>query len=156
MRALRERVNSGVGPTRAVDPDALIAHTLEGALEIILSRVAMRLALPSRKLASVVRDDQFQASRHPCSPPHLFSSCRFVASIEISLQNYLRRYLIDIAAGRARFLSRFAQRPVCRHCRQPLVPCDDRARQIRAKLFHELQGFGRSGTDPALDRKSVV
>src|SRR5437879_7378070 len=139
MRALRERVNSGVGPTRAVDPDALIAHTLEGALEIILSRVAMRLALPSRKLASVVRDDQFQASRHSCLPPHLFSSCRFVASIEISLQNHLRRYLIHIAAARARFPSRFAPRPLCRHPRQPLVPRHNLARHIRAAPSTELQ-----------------
>src|SRR5438445_9871758 len=122
MGALRERVHSGVGPTSAVDPDALTSDTLKGALEMILNRVAMRLALPSRKLASVVRDDQFQASRHSCSPPRLFSSCRFLASIEISLQNHLRRYLIDITAGRSRFLSCFAQRPVRPPPRHPLAP----------------------------------
>src|SRR5713226_2985041 len=149
MGALRERVNSGVGPTSAVDPDALTADTLEGALEMILNRVAMRLALPSRKLASVVRDDQFQASRHSCSPWHFFGSRRFVAPIEISLQNHLRRYLIDIAAGRARFLSCFAQRPVGRYRRQPFIPRDDCAGQIRAKFFHELKRFSCGSTDRA-------
>src|SRR6266446_8897307 len=122
MCALRERVNCGVGSTSAVDPDALTADTLEGALEMILNRIAMRLALPSRKLTSVVSNDQFQALRHSCSPRHFFSSCRFLAPIEISLQDHLCRYLIDIAAGRARFFSRFSQRPVGRHRCQPFIP----------------------------------
>jgi hypothetical protein len=65
------------------------------------------------------------------------------------LQNHLRRYLIDIAASRARFLSCFSQRPVGCHRRQPFIPSDDRARQICAKLFYELKRFGRGSTDRA-------
>jgi hypothetical protein len=57
MGALRERVSSGISPTSAVDPEILTADTLEGAFEVILDRVPMGLALPSGKLASVVRND---------------------------------------------------------------------------------------------------
>src|SRR5207237_7958511 len=78
-----------------------------------------------------------------------FYICRFLAPIEIALQNHLSRYLIDIAASGARFLSRFSQRPVGRHSRQPLIPCDDRAGQICPELFYEVKCFNRGSTDRA-------
>jgi hypothetical protein len=47
-----------------VNAHSVTADTLEHALELILNGVAMRLALPTRKLRAVVGNDQFQPSRH--------------------------------------------------------------------------------------------
>ena len=85
MCALRECVDSSVGPARAVNAHALAGHTLESALDMILNRVAMGLALPSCKPRSVVGDDQFQPLRHPSSPRHFFDRRSLSLPIEISL-----------------------------------------------------------------------
>ena len=64
VRALRERVNTGVRSSGAVNAHSLPVIALKGALEMILHRVAMRLALPAGEWCAVVSDDYFQSSRH--------------------------------------------------------------------------------------------
>ncbi len=63
MRALPEGVDSGVGPSRAVDPDLFAGDILERAFDPILDGFAAGLALPSAKGGSVIRDDHFQPPR---------------------------------------------------------------------------------------------
>ena len=58
-------MDAGIGPAGAVNTRALASHLTKSALNMILNRVAVRLALPARKLASVVGDDQLQPPRHP-------------------------------------------------------------------------------------------
>jgi hypothetical protein len=64
MGALCESVDSSIRSSGSVNAHRLAADALERALEVILNRVAMCLALPTCKLRSVVGNDQFQASRH--------------------------------------------------------------------------------------------
>src|SRR4029077_3767812 len=69
------------------------------------------------------------------------------AAIQITLQNHLRRHLIDVAAGVPSFLAGVAQCPGGCDRRESLVPCDDGAGENRPQLFHELQHLGRSSSD---------
>ena len=64
MRALRERVDAGVRSSSAVNAHSSAGEALKRALEMILHRVAMRLALPAGERRAIVSDDQFQSSRH--------------------------------------------------------------------------------------------
>src|SRR5436309_9891679 len=105
MCALRESVNSGIRSSSAVNADGLAANTLECALNMILNRIAMGLALPARELRSIIDDNQFQPSRHPNLLRLLCCMRRVLSAIEVSLQNHLSGYLIDIAASGARFLA---------------------------------------------------
>jgi hypothetical protein len=105
MSALRESVDSGIRSPGALNAEGLAADTLECALNIVLNRIAMGLALPSRKVRSVVGDNQFQPSRHPNLLRRLCRMRRVLSPIEVSLQNHLSGYLIDIAASGARFLT---------------------------------------------------
>ena len=54
------------------------------------------------------------------------------ATIQIALQNHLRRYLINVTAGVPRFLTGVTQCSVGCNSREPLVPGDDRAGENRA------------------------
>ena len=63
MRGLTERVNSGIGPPRAVDTDLLAGHLQKCPFQPLLDGVAARLYLPPGKARSVIGDDQFQAPR---------------------------------------------------------------------------------------------
>jgi hypothetical protein len=63
VRALRERVNTCVrsaGPVYAHGPSS---DALKGTFQMILDRVAVRLALPASELCAVISGNQFQASR---------------------------------------------------------------------------------------------
>ena len=64
MRALSESVNSGVRSSRAVNAHNSASDAFKRALEVILYRVAMRLALPAGERRTVVSDDEFQSARH--------------------------------------------------------------------------------------------
>ena len=64
MRALCEGVNNGVRSSRAVNAHNCASDALKRALEVILYRVAMRLALPAGEPRTVVSDDEFQSPRH--------------------------------------------------------------------------------------------
>ena len=61
MGALRERVNAGVGPPRAMNSDSFADDFLKRGLEFVLNRFAMRLALPTRERGAVVRDDELKS-----------------------------------------------------------------------------------------------
>src|SRR5437773_10717795 len=106
MCALRESVDSGVRSPGAVNADGLAADMLKCALNMILNRIAMGLTLPARELRSIIGDNQFQPSRHPNLLRRLCCMRRVLSPIEVSLQNHLRGYLIEIAASGARFLAR--------------------------------------------------
>jgi hypothetical protein len=71
-------------------------------------------------------------------------------SIKISLQNHLRRYLIDISPGVARFFASITQRPMRCNGGQPFVPCDDWAWKNRSQFFYEPECFGCGGADLAI------
>jgi hypothetical protein len=58
VRALREGMNTCVRSSRAVNADSSASDVLKGALEMILHRVAMRLALPTGERCTVVRNDE--------------------------------------------------------------------------------------------------
>src|SRR5882724_8942396 len=68
-------------------------------------------------------------------------------AIQISLQNHLRRDLVNVAASVPSLLTGVAQRAVCCDRRESLVPCDDGAGENRPQLFHELENFSRSSAD---------
>jgi hypothetical protein len=51
-------VNTGVRSSRAVNPHNSATDALKRALEMILHRVAMRLALPAGEGRAVVSDDE--------------------------------------------------------------------------------------------------
>ena len=59
MRALAERVNTGIRPSGAVNPHGSAVNARKSTLEMILYGVAMRLALPTGKRRTVVSDDEF-------------------------------------------------------------------------------------------------
>ena len=63
MRALPERVNAGIGPTRPGHGQRSPADTFERSLQIVLDGVAMFLALPAREISSVVTDNQLEPAR---------------------------------------------------------------------------------------------
>jgi hypothetical protein len=55
---LCEGVNTGVRSSCAVNAHSNASDALKRALEVILHRVAMRLALPTGERRAVVRDDE--------------------------------------------------------------------------------------------------
>jgi hypothetical protein len=59
VRALRQSVNTGVGSSGAMNADNFVTNALKSAFEMILHRVAMRLALPTSKRGAVISDNQF-------------------------------------------------------------------------------------------------
>jgi hypothetical protein len=68
-------------------------------------------------------------------------------AIQITLQNHLRRDLVNVAAGVPSFLANLAQCTVGCHRRESLVPGDDGAGENRPQLFHELEHLSRSSSD---------
>src|SRR5260370_37839138 len=73
-------------------------------------------------------------------------------AIQISLQNHLRRDLVNVAAGVPSFLAGLAQCTVGCHRRESLVPSDDGARENRAYLFHKIEALDRTGTETSGNR----
>ena len=63
MRTLCKGVNTGVRSSSAVNAHSSAGDALKRAFDVILHRVAMRLALPAGEWRAVVSDDQFQSSR---------------------------------------------------------------------------------------------
>src|SRR5215831_78822 len=57
-------MNTGVRSPRAVNAHSSATDSLKRALEMILHRIAMRLALPAGERRAVVSDDQFQSAHH--------------------------------------------------------------------------------------------
>jgi hypothetical protein len=64
MRALCEGMNTGVCSSGAVNAYSFASDALKGALEVILHRVTMRLALPASDRRTVISDDKFQSAAH--------------------------------------------------------------------------------------------
>jgi hypothetical protein len=52
-------MNTGVCSSRAMDAHSSARDSSKGALEVILNRVAMGLALPAREWRAVVSDSEF-------------------------------------------------------------------------------------------------
>ena len=75
MRALCEGVNTGIRSSRAVNAHSFASDSLKGALEMILHRVAVRLALPAGERCAVISDDQFQSSRLVGTPAPASGRC---------------------------------------------------------------------------------
>jgi hypothetical protein len=61
---LCEGVNTGIRSSSAVNAHNIAGDSLKRALDVILDRVAMRLALPASERRAVISDDQFQSPRH--------------------------------------------------------------------------------------------
>jgi hypothetical protein len=125
MRALRKRVHSGIGASRSMHANRRPLDAFERALEMVLNPVAIRLTLPARKGRAVISNDQFQ-------PLHTLAGCRQfvrVLPIEKSLQDHLRRDLVDVTARGPRFFSGFAQGAFRCNRSQALIPGNNLARQ---------------------------
>jgi hypothetical protein len=60
---LSERMDAGVGAPGTMQPDPYSADNLESAFDVILHRVAARLALPAFEWRAIIGDEQFQAFR---------------------------------------------------------------------------------------------
>ena len=58
MRALCEGVNTGVGSSGAVNAHSSASNSLKRALEMILHRVSVRLALPASERRAVGTNDE--------------------------------------------------------------------------------------------------
>lgn len=58
MRGLRECVDAGVRSSRAMNAHVFAKDPLKCLLYVVLNRIAMRLALPTRERRAVVRDNQ--------------------------------------------------------------------------------------------------
>jgi len=149
MCALRQSVDSGICSPGPENANEFAADTLECALNMILNRIAMGLTLPARELRSVVGDNQFQPSRHPNLLRRLCCMSRVLSPIEVSLQNHLSGYLIDIAASSARFLARVTQRSMRCNGGQALVPRRDRARKNLSQFFDEPEDLTCSSSNLA-------
>ena len=54
VRALRQRMNTRIGPSGAMHPDRLGTDTQKSAFQMVLDRIAVRLTLPSGKRGTVV------------------------------------------------------------------------------------------------------
>lgn len=84
MRHLRERVNSGVRATRAVQPYRRLCDARESGLYRVLDRVSASLALPAREGRAVVGDGEpdAHAGYNVESPPACASSqlCRITCA----------------------------------------------------------------------------
>src|SRR5215475_6730403 len=105
----------------------------------MLSEVLQRNAKHEARLSNLW---SIPWGRLPEGDPRFFASLRMTSlmnyqsqpacrpllrsSVQIALQNHLRRYLIQVAAGLPRFLPGVTQCPVGCSGREPLVPGDDR------------------------------
>jgi hypothetical protein len=111
MRALRQRMDTRVGPPSAMHPDGLGTNTLKSAFQAVLNRIAVRLALPSGKRGTVVRNDQLEPRWHLIAWTNFslwVAIARALQSVEISLQDHLRRHLIDDVSRISRLLTTVA------------------------------------------------
>ena len=64
VRALRERVDACVCASGTMNAHRSASDASKRALQMILDRVAVRLALPSGEWRAVVSDNEFQPSCH--------------------------------------------------------------------------------------------
>ena len=60
MGALSKRVNTGIGAPGAVNADGKAGNFGEGAFQMVLNAIAIRLALPTCERETVVGDDQLK------------------------------------------------------------------------------------------------
>src|SRR5207247_10890146 len=90
-------MDTRIGPSGAMDADRRGTDTLKSIFQVVLNRIAVRLALPSGKRCSVVGNDQLKPRRHLALTNFLLRTAIAGAlqSVEVSLQDHLRRYLID-------------------------------------------------------------
>jgi len=64
MRALTEGVDASVSSAGAVHPDRFARDFCQCPLQMILNSVAVKLALPTGKVRSIVRDHQLEPLTH--------------------------------------------------------------------------------------------
>lgn len=111
MRALGQRMDTSVGPPGAMHPDGLGTDASKSAFQAVLNRIAVRLALPSGKRGTVVGNDQLEPRRHLIAMTNFslwIAISRALQSVEIPLQDHLRRDLIDDAPRISRLLTAVA------------------------------------------------
>src|ERR1043166_6217885 len=61
---LPKRVDAGVSPARTMNTDLLSNYSSERIFEMLLNRVTMDLALPTREWPAVIRNRQLQSDWH--------------------------------------------------------------------------------------------
>ena len=102
MRALRQRMNARVGPAGAMNPDRLGTDTLKSGFDVVLNPIPVRLALPAGKQRTVVSDDKLEPRGHLIARKNFSlrtGIVRALQSVEISLEDHLRRHLVDDVPG---------------------------------------------------------
>src|SRR5450755_3228978 len=105
-------MDTGIGPPGAMHPYGLRTDTPKSVLQAVLNRIAVRLALPSGKRRTVVGNDQLEPRRHLIALANYLlwtAIARALQSVEISLQDHLRRHLIDDVPRISRLLTAVAQ-----------------------------------------------
>src|ERR1043166_1824702 len=100
MGALGQSMDARVGSPGAMDPDGRGTDGLKSLLQLVLDRVSIRLALPAGKRGAVVGNNELEPGRHLFAGTNFLPGIavtRALQSIKISLQDHLRRHLIDDA-----------------------------------------------------------
>ena len=108
VRALRQRMDTRIGPPSAMHPYRLGTNSLKSAFQVVLNRIAVRLALPSGERRTVIGNDQLEPRPHLIVLANLslwIAVARDAQSIQVSLQDHLRRYLIDDLSRISRLLT---------------------------------------------------
>jgi hypothetical protein len=94
-------VNTGVRSSSAVNAHSSAGDALKRAFDVILHRVAMRLALPAGEWRAVVRNDELESTRHSTHRRGIAGASPIrdaLHAIEITLQDHLCSDLIDNTA----------------------------------------------------------
>src|SRR5436190_23047166 len=100
MRALRQGMDTSVGSSGTMDANRLGTDALEGGLQPILNRAAVRLALPTGERRPIVGNDQLEARPHLVARGNFSTALlRALNTVEIPLQDHLRGDLIDNVSG---------------------------------------------------------
>ena len=103
MGALGQRVDARIGSSRPVDAHRLGTDQLKRCFEPVLDALAGGLALPARERRAVIGDNQLKPRGHLV----LWHRVRLVTGvevasrlepIEVSLEDHLRRHLVDNAS----------------------------------------------------------
>ena len=91
-------MNARVGPAGAMNPDRLGTDTLKSGFDVVLNPIPVRLALPAGKRRTVVSDDKLEPRGHLIARKNFSlrtGIVRALQSVEISLEDHLRRHLVD-------------------------------------------------------------
>src|SRR5439155_21337820 len=140
-------MDAGIGPPSAMDPDRLGTDTLKSIFQMVLNRIAVRLALPSGKRGTVVGNDQLEPRSHLIVLTNLLlwiAVARDAQSIQVSLQDHLRRHLIDDLSRISRLLTTVAKHAIRRDGCETLIPRHNLTREELPQFLSQPAGFSGS------------